>query len=62
MRKPVAMAITFFFIGLWIVGAVTIGGLIADWPKWAQLAFYVIAGIGWAFPLKPLMNWMNSDA
>lgn len=27
---------------------------------WAvQLVFYPIAGVAWAFPAKPLLNWMQ---
>jgi hypothetical protein len=35
---------------------------IADYvPKqWAaQLAFFVVAGIGWGVPIMPLIGWMN---
>ena len=24
-----------------------------------QLVFYIVAGMAWAFPLKPVMAWMN---
>ena len=60
MRKLVAMLVTLSFLALWIAGAATIGSSITGAPKWAQLLFYIVAGIGWAFPLKPLMIWMNS--
>ena len=32
---------------------------ITGWARWAQLAFYVLAGVSWIFPLKPLFAWMN---
>ena len=35
---------------------------IADFlPRhWAiELVYYVFAGVAWAFPLKPVMQWMN---
>lgn len=60
MRKPIAMLITFVFLAAWAVGAATIGSNMTDWPRLVQLVFYVVAGIGWAFPLKPLMTWMNT--
>jgi hypothetical protein len=30
---------------------------------WAvQVAFFAVAGVAWALPLKPFMAWMNSGA
>lgn len=48
------------FLGLWIWGAGTMGTQLATAPKWASLLFFVVAGIGWAVPLKPVFTWMNS--
>ncbi|MEO1101605.1 MAG: DUF2842 domain-containing protein [Pseudomonadota bacterium] len=61
MRKPIAMIATILFLIVWAVAAATIGSAITDWPQLVQLVFYVVAGIGWVFPLKPLMAWMNSE-
>ncbi len=33
--------------------------LLAGAPWWGQLAFYVVAGVIWIAPLKPLFAWMN---
>ena len=59
-RRIVASIVLLVFLGLWIWGAATIGTMLATAPKWASLIFFVVAGIGWAFPLKPLFDWMNS--
>lgn len=32
---------------------------IIAWPIWAQTIFYVVAGLAWLLPLKPLLVWMN---
>ena len=48
------------FLGTWIWGAATIGSMLVTAPKWLSLIFFVVAGIGWAVPLKPVFNWMNS--
>jgi len=36
--------------------------MLATAPKWMSLIFFVIAGIGWVLPLKPVFTWMNSVA
>ena len=59
MRKPLTAVILLVYIIAYAVLAATIGGLLAGSPRWAQLVFYVGAGIAWIFPLKPLFAWTN---
>ena len=33
--------------------------LIAPWPILAQTLFYLVAGLIWLLPLRPLLIWMN---
>jgi len=47
-------------LGIWIWGAATIGTHLATAPKWASLIFFIVAGIGWVIPIKPVFHWMNS--
>ena len=59
-RKPVGMLGILAFITLWV-------GLIASfsneigalaWP--VQLVIYLVAGIVWIMPLKPVLQWMET--
>ena len=59
MRKPVTALVLLAYMAAYIVLAATLGGLITGWPRWAQMIFYIAAGIGWIIPLKPLFAWMN---
>lgn len=59
-RRIVASLILLVFLAFWIWGAATVGGMLANAPKWASLIFFLVAGIGWAVPLKPVFAWMNS--
>ena len=59
-RRIVASIILLLFLAFWVWGAASIGSQLASAPKWLTLIFYVIAGIGWAVPLKPVFGWMNS--
>ncbi len=61
MRKPIAAVILLSYIALYIVIAATIGGMLAKAPAWIQIVYFAIAGVVWAFPLKPLFTWMNTD-
>ena len=59
-RRIVASIVLLSFHAIWIWGAATIGTMLATAPKWVTLIFFVVAGIGWAVPLKPVFSWMNS--
>ena len=59
-RQPAGILLILVWITAWCVGAATIGGLITGAPIWAQTPFYLVAGIGWIFPLKPLLRWMET--
>lgn len=52
----------FAIIGLiMLLGLIVMGlaNVIAPWPIWAQSLFYLVAGLVWLLPLKPLLVWMN---
>lgn len=59
-RKPIAMLILMVWLIAYIVGVASLSGVLAETPRWAQLIFYMIAGVAWVLPLKFLFNWMNS--
>lgn len=59
-RKPAGIFIILGLIALW---AFIIGSL-APWisrlPAWAQIPVYLVSGIVWIMPLKPLLQWMET--
>ena len=60
MRKLIAILIFFVFITAYIVLIASFSGAIAALPVWFQPVIYIVAGIAWIFPLRPLFRWMNS--
>ena len=56
MRKPLTALILLVYIFAYAILAATVGGKITGW---VQMPFYIVAGIVWIFPLKPLFAWMN---
>ena len=59
-RRIVASVILLIFMCLWIWGAATIGTYLTTAPKWASMLYFIVAGMGWILPLKPVFSWMNS--
>lgn len=61
-RKPIAMLVLLVWLAVYIIFAATLGSAITTAPGWVQLGFFVVAGIAWVIPIKPLFGWMNSGA
>ncbi|MBB3693134.1 DUF2842 domain-containing protein [Sphingomonas sp. BK580] len=59
-RKPVGMLAILLLIALWCVAIASLSGVIGRWPALAQLGFYLVTGIVWITPLKPLLRWMET--
>lgn len=59
-RKPAGMLIILGIIGIWCAGVVSLSPVIGTWHWALQLGFYMIAGIVWITPLKPLLRWMET--
>ena len=58
-RKPFGMLLILLLIAVWCGVVVSQSERIAGLPRVAQLAIYLVAGIVWILPLKPLLRWME---
>jgi hypothetical protein len=59
-RKPAGVLAILAIIATWaaIIGSFSV--VIGGWPQAVQLAVYVVAGIIWIFPMRPLLIWMET--
>lgn len=58
-RKPAGMLIILTLILLWAFAIVSLSPWVGEWPVLVQAIFYLVAGIVWITPLKPLLRWME---
>lgn len=59
-RKAVGCFVLLAYLTVYALLAASLGvALVPILPVWAQLMFYLVAGLVWVFPLKPMMNWMR---
>jgi hypothetical protein len=56
------MALILLLILVWSVAVATLAPLVARLPFVLEMLFYAIAGVGWVFPLRPLLTWMETGA
>ena len=59
-RKPAGIFLILLLIAVWAVLVASLAGLLDGLP-WPLLAlYYLVAGIVWILPLKPLLQWMET--
>ena len=61
-RRGVGIAAILGAIAIWASAIVLFAPLIARWPVLIQALFYLIVGIVWIIPLKPLLQWMETGS
>ena len=59
-RKPAGIFAILALIAVWAALIVSLSSSVGRWPILVQAAFYLIAGIAWILPLKPLLRWMET--
>lgn len=58
-RKPAGMLLIVAIIIAWAALVASLSSVVGGWHWVVQLAFYVVAGIVWITPMKPLLRWME---
>jgi predicted membrane channel-forming protein YqfA (hemolysin III family) len=59
-RQPFGIALILLLIAGWAVLAVSAAALLDGLPRWLHVIYYLIAGLVWIAPLKPLLRWMET--
>ena len=58
-RKPAGIFLILLLIVVCATIVVALSPWVGNWPILVQAIFYLIAGIVWVLPLKPLLSWME---
>ncbi|MEO7655442.1 MAG: DUF2842 domain-containing protein [Sphingomicrobium sp.] len=59
-RKLTGIALIMALIILWAVLVASLVRFVGQWPVLVQGLFYMVMGIAWIFPAKPLVRWMET--
>ena len=59
-RKPAGIALILLLILLWTVFVANLSTWVGRWPVLVQAGFYLVVGLVWILPLKPLVRWMQT--
>jgi hypothetical protein len=56
-RTGAGIALILLLIALWAALVASLAPFVSRWPVLVQAAFYLVMGIAWILPLKPLIRW-----
>jgi predicted membrane channel-forming protein YqfA (hemolysin III family) len=62
LRKPFGVLSIVGIIIIWAVIVTSFSSVIGNLPMWLQAPIYIVAGIIWISPLRPLLQWMETGS
>lgn len=61
-RKLAGIALILLLIAVWAGFVASLARVVGGWPVLAQAPFYLVTGLAWIIPLKPLVRWMQTGS
>ena len=59
-RPLVGVVLILLLILFWAGLVASLASMVGRWPVLVQAPFYLIMGIAWIIPLKPLVRWVQT--
>jgi predicted membrane channel-forming protein YqfA (hemolysin III family) len=61
-RKLVGIVLILLLIVVWAAFVASLAQIVGQWPILIQAPFYLMMGIVWIIPLKPLVRWIQTGS
>ena len=61
-RKLAGITLIVLLIAVWAIFVASLARVVGTWPVLIQALFYLIMGIAWIIPLKPLVRWIQTGS
>lgn len=61
-RKLAGIALILLLIVVWAAFVASLAQVVGGWPILVQAVFYLVMGIVWIIPLKPLVRWIETGS
>jgi O-antigen/teichoic acid export membrane protein len=58
-RKLVGIGLILLLIVLWAAFVASLAHVVGKWPVLLQAPYYLLSGVVWVIPLKPLLRWIE---
>ena len=59
-RKLIGTGLILLIIVLWAALVASLARFVGTWPVLIQAPFYLVVGLVWIVPMKPLVRWMET--
>ena len=59
-RQPVGILLILLLIAGWAMLVASAAPWLDGAPRWLHVLYYLVAGLAWVLPLKPLLRWMET--
>ncbi|HEV2596009.1 MAG TPA: DUF2842 domain-containing protein [Sphingomicrobium sp.] len=59
-RTGAGIAAIMLLIVLWAALVASLARVVGAWPVLLQAPFYLLTGLAWIIPLKPLVRWIQT--
>jgi Protein of unknown function (DUF2842) len=61
-RKLAGIALIGAIILVWAAFVASLAPFVGKWPVLVQAPYYLVVGVVWAIPLKPLVRWTQTGS
>ena len=61
-RTLAGIGLILLLIAVWAALVASLAQIVGHWPVIAQTPFYLVMGLAWILPLKPLVRWMQTGS
>ena len=62
VRKLVGTMLILLLIVGWSAFVASLAPVVGTWPVLVQAPYYLVMGIAWIIPLKPLVRWIETGS
>ena len=61
-RKLIGVTLILLLIVLWAAFVASLAQVVGQWPILLQAPYYLVMGVVWIVPLKPLVRWIETGS
>jgi predicted membrane channel-forming protein YqfA (hemolysin III family) len=61
-RKLAGIALILLLILGWAAFVASLTPVVGKWPVLLQAPYYLVMGVAWVIPLKPLVRWIQTGS